>query len=62
MAISATNSALHGSVGIAGVAVTTGILGFVFGTRIVGGIAGFWTEWMLPTFSQIYLYGLALCS
>ena len=45
-----------------GGAVLSGAVGFGFGPTILGGLGYFWTELLLPTFSLIYIYGVALCT
>ncbi len=43
-------------------ALLSGAVGFGFGPAILGGLAYFWIELLLPTFSLIYIYGVALCT
>jgi hypothetical protein len=45
-----------------GAAALSGAVGFGFGPAIFGGLAYIWTELLLPTFSLIYIYGVALCT
>ncbi len=59
---------IHSSTGLSGWSVAFGAaalsaaVGFGFGPAILGGLAYFWTELLLPTFSLIYIYGVALCT
>ncbi len=58
---------IHAATGLFGwnatiaAAALSGAVGFGFGPAILGGLAYFWTELLLPTFTQIYIYGVALC-
>jgi len=45
-----------------GGAVLSGAVGFGLGPVIISGLGHFWTELLLPTFSLIYIYGVALCT
>ena len=64
----AESDEIHGAIGLSGWGVTlgaaslSGAIGFVFGPTVLGGLAYFWTEMLLPTFSLIYIYGVALCA
>jgi hypothetical protein len=59
---------IHFSTSLSGWGVTFGAaalsaaVGFGFGPAMLGGLAYFWTELLLPTFSLIYIYGVALCT
>ncbi len=62
------NDEIHMAVDLSGWGVTlgaasvSGAIGFLFGPTVLGGLAYFWTEMLLPTFSLIYIYGVALCA
>lgn len=59
---------IHGSGGLSGWGVTLGAailssaIGFGVGPTLLGGLAYFWTELLLPTFTLMYIYGVALCA
>lgn len=59
---------IHTATGLSGWSVTfgaaalSGAVGFGFGPAVLGGLAYFWTEMLLPTFTLIYIYGVALCT
>jgi len=55
-------TALSGRNVALGAAVVSGAVGFNFGPTMLNGLTYFWTELLLPTFSLIYLYGVALCT
>ncbi len=55
-------AALSGRNVALGAAVVSGGVGFSFGPAMLSGLAYLWTELLLPTFSLIYLYGVALCT
>lgn len=57
-----TASSLSGWSAAMGAAVLGGAIGFGMGPVITGGLGYFWTELLLPTFSLIYIYGVALCT
>ena len=53
---------LSGWIAALGGAVLSGAVGFGLGPIVLGSLGYFWTEMLLPTFSLIYIYGVALCT
>ena len=38
------------------------LAGFAYGDAAIDGMVLMWSDWIIPTFTQIYLSGLALCA
>jgi len=41
--------------------VICGLAGAAYGDTVFNGLALLWNDWMLPTFTKIYLLGVSLC-
>lgn len=51
----------HLAIALAAVLIC-GLAGFAYGDAVIGGIALLWSGWIIPTFTKIYLLGIALCA
>ncbi len=51
----------HLAIALAAVMIC-GLAGFAYGDTVIDGMVLFWSGWMIPTFTKIYLLGIALCA
>ncbi|MCZ6516847.1 MAG: hypothetical protein O6763_05090 [Gammaproteobacteria bacterium] len=39
-----------------------GLAGFAYGDAVIDGMVLIWSGWIIPSFTQMYLLGIALCT
>lgn len=39
-----------------------GLVGFAYGDAVIDGMVLIWSGWIIPSFTQMYLLGIALCT
>ena len=54
-------SGRHLGIALAAVLIC-GLAGFAYGDAVIDGMVLFWSGWLIPAFTQMYLLGIALCT
>ena len=54
-------SGRHLGIALAAVLIC-GLAGFAYGDAVIDGMVLIWSGWIIPSFTQMYLLGIALCT